>query len=163
MMVPVQKPGRSKQNYQTPPAFLGAVRQWLGVEDFTIDLAADKGNAVVPNHYTKAQDALQQDWRSSGWAWLNPPFGHLEPWVRKAWEESQRGAALVMLVPAGVGANWWRDWVHGKAQVLLLNGRLTFVGESTCYPKDCCLLVYGPTVVPQYCVWSWQNATRGLQ
>ena len=47
-----------------------------------------------------------------------------------------------MLVPAGVGSNWWKAWVHHKAYVFLLNGRITFVGQPTCYPKDCCLLYY---------------------
>jgi hypothetical protein len=44
--------------------------------------------------------------------------------------------------------------VHRKV-VPLLNGRITFVGETMPYPKDCCLLVYGPDVAPGYDVWSW--------
>jgi phage N-6-adenine-methyltransferase len=156
MPMPAQKPHRSKQDYQTPPEFLAAVKQWLGVEEFALDLAASEYNAVCPRWFDERQNALVQPWASEGWAWLNPPFAHLEPWVRRAYEQSRCGASLVMLVPAGVGSNWWRDWVHRRARVLFLNGRLTFVGESTCYPKDCCLLIYTPTEVPKYDVWTWR-------
>lgn len=158
-MAPAQKPGRSKQDYQTPPEFLAAVKRRFGIREFAIDLAADADNAAAPIWYNEEADALTQPWGpvegGHRWSWCNPPFAKLAPWVEKAWTESRAGAHVLMLVPAGVGANWWRDFVHGKAFVLLLNGRLTFVGEPTCYPKDCCLLIYGPDVAPGYDVWSW--------
>lgn len=101
-----------------------------------------------------------QSWVFDGWNWLNPPFGDLRPWVQKAYQESRLGARTSMLVPAGVGSNWWRDWVHGKARVLLLNGRITFVGHKQPYPKDCALLLYEPNVIPGYEVWAWPNETK---
>lgn len=99
-----------------------------------------------------------------GWAWLNPPYANIRPWVARAYGQSRgfttmrrKGANIAMLVPAGVGANWWRDYVDKKAMVWFLNGRLTFVGCETCYPKDCALLLYGPDVAPGYDVWHWQS------
>lgn len=140
-----------------PPDFLAAVKRRSGLKEFAIDLAASPDNAVAPLFYTEAENALTQPWRTKAReiGWLNPPFADIAPWVEKAWRESQIGARLVMLVPAAVGANWWRDHVHGKAFALLLNGRLTFVGQKDCYPKDCALLVYGPDVAPGYDMWSW--------
>jgi hypothetical protein len=55
--------------------------------------------------------------------------------VKKAHEEMIKGARTAMLVPAGVGANWWRDHVHNKAHVLLLNGRIMFVGHHAAVPE----------------------------
>jgi DNA (cytosine-5)-methyltransferase 1 len=158
-MAPKQKPGRSKQDYGTPPSFLEAVKRRLGIDTFAIDLAASKHNAVDFAFYDERQNALARDWPVGGWCWLNPPFGQLEPWVRHTFEQSRRGARVAMLVPAGVGSNWWRDHVHGKAFVLLLNGRITFVGETAPYPKDCVLLLYGPDVAPGYDVWQWAKAS----
>jgi phage N-6-adenine-methyltransferase len=158
MAMPQQKPGRSAQDYQTPENFLTATKLKVGVEAFAIDLAADEWNSAADLWYDEAQDSLKQPWYEparGGWAWLNPPFGKIEPWVHKVYRESRSGAHIAMLVPAGVGSNWWRDWVHHKARVLLLNGRLTFVGQPTCYPKDCCLLLYGPGIAPDYEVWTW--------
>jgi hypothetical protein len=56
-----------------------------------------------------------------------------------------------------VGSNWWRDNVDGKADVLFLNGRITFVGHNAPYPKDCAILLYAPFLNGNYSVWSWNN------
>lgn len=159
--MPRQKPGRSVQDYQTPTAFLDAVKHKLGIVEFSIDLAADEINTAADRWYDAELNALLQTWGGfGGWAWCNPPFATLDPWVQKAWTSS-RDAQVAMLVPAGVGSNWWARYVDQKARVLLLNGRITFVGQPTCYPKDCCLLLYGPTTLPGYEVWTWPRAISG--
>lgn len=169
--MPKQKPGRSKQDYQTPRALLDATRKFLDTSDFWIDLAATKKNRVVARYYGRKDDSLDPrvSWRSPPnlplrWGWLNPPFAQIGPWVQKAYEQSQRGARIAMLVPAAVGSNWWRDWVHEKAHVLLLNGRITFVGADQGYPKDCVILLYGkPPDSPHYVgsfwyrIWRWTD------
>lgn len=106
--------------------------------------------------FTETSDALTMDW-ADGWTWCNPPFSHIAPWVKKAYEEAAKGAWIAMLLPAGVGSNWWRNWVDGNAHVLLLNGRLTFVGETTPYPKDCVLLLWTPFIHGGYEVWNWKE------
>lgn len=168
-MAPKQKPGRSKQDYGTPDDFLAAVRRrFLPTEygaDFDIDLAATRDfdsmtdNAVCQRCYTEHDNALVQPWKiGDGWNWLNPPFARIEPWVRRAYEQMcVEHASTLVLVPAGVGSNWWRDWVDYKARVLLLNGRLTFKGETMPYPKDCALLVYDRYTAPGYEVWDWRS------
>ena len=158
--MPAQRPGNSKQDYQTPPEFIRAVLDRLHSESFVWDLAADADNTVVPRcFFSEREDALAQSWANvstSRWMWLNPPFSIIAPWVEKAWMESQLGGAhIAMLVPASVGSNWWRDWVHDKAHVLLLNGRLTFVGHEDPYPKDCALLLYTPFINGGYESWTW--------
>lgn len=172
-VMPPQKPGRSKQDYGTPPEFIRAVKKRFNIKEFDIDLAADAANTQAVRFYDEKTNALVQTWKvGNGWNWLNPPFSKIEPWVRKAWEstslESNKDAQTLMLVPAGVGSNWWAKWVHDKAQVVLLNGRLTFVGETKPYPKDCCLLIYGERAwqgqmwtgwdeAESYRVWKWRE------
>lgn len=158
--MPKQKPGRSKQDYGTPWNFLLAVKQRFAIKEFDWDLAANAENTVCNGQkfYTEEENSLVQPWKlGEGWNWLNPPFAKIEPWVQKAWGAGQSGAKTLVLVPAGVGSNWWAKWVHNKAQVLLLNGRLTFVGETLPYPKDCCLLLYAPYIEPVYEVWRWKG------
>lgn len=156
--MPAQKPGRSKQTYSTPPELLAAVKKRLCISKFVIDLAADAENAVADVFYTEEDNALVQPWAfwGNGWCWLNPPFGHLEPWVRKAAEESQNGANIAMLVPASVGANWWKCWVESYAYQSFLNGRITFVGETTPYPKDCAILLFTPWGFLGHEIWRWK-------
>lgn len=167
MSMPLQKPGKSKQDHQTPPEFLNAVRHYLGIKDFAIDLAANDANHVTETYYTPEENALVCDWADwcrDTWAWLNPPFADIAPWVEKAYTEARRGGKIAMLVPASVGANWWRDWVHEKTPVLFLNGRITFVGQADAYPKDCALILYQPPPVlpvrPHYDVWTWPDTLK---
>lgn len=161
-MMPKQKPGRSKQDYQTPPEFLEAVRNRLD-DYFIYDLAASSDNCVVYSYFDESMDSLKQDWTKlrdadepNKWCWLNPPYGNIEPWVKKCAEESLKGAHIACLVPASVGANWWRDYVENDAYVLFLNGRLKFVGAKDYYPKDCALLLYTPFIRSGSAVWDWR-------
>lgn len=179
MPMPVQKPGRSKQNYETPTDFLSAVKRRLRIPSFCHDFAADAFNTKAVTYFDKQRDALSvPNWAdvcASGWGWLNPEFSDIDPWAAKCWETSQAGGHVALLVPAGVGANWYRDCVHRKACVLALNGRLCFVKDwattvdpsprnttgayytsAPLYPKDCLLCLYGSSVSPTFDVWSWR-------
>lgn len=160
-MTPPQKPGRSKQDYGTPPEFLEAVKRRLGIKRFDCDLAASKENAVAHPFFTAEFSALQPDcsWKiGCGWNWLNPPYADIEPWVKRACQEYEsRNVRTAVLIPASVGSNWWREWVHLRATVLFLNGRITFVGCEDPYPKDCALLLYAyQSYMPNYSIWTWK-------
>ena len=160
MTTPAQRPGRSKQDYATPQAFLAAVRARLNINAFAVDLAADASNRVTTSYYSEATNALRQDWDwwPGEWAWLNPPYANIGPWVAKA---SLSEANIAMLIPASVGANWWKQWVHHRAKALFLNGRLAFMPDKPMwlYPKDCALLLYGPGLerYPNYDIWTWRS------
>lgn len=167
-MAPPQKPGSSKQDYGTPRELLEALKNRLHIKRFWCDLAATKENAVALQYYTEQDDALQQCWNSEEceffipkfgvgeWGFCNPPFAHLAPWVQKAWQEAELGAFIAMLLPASVGSNWWRDWVHDKAHVLLLNGRVQFVGADGLYPKDTVIALYTPHSHGGYEIYDWR-------
>lgn len=150
--------GASFQAYRTPPEFLTAVCKRFDIDQWAWDLAAD-ANAVSPNYYDEKQNSLVQDWNfSGGVGWLNPPFNDITPWVRKAYLSTRLTNRVAMLIPASVGSNWWRDWVHKKCHVVLLNGRLTFVGQTQPYPRDCALLLYGEWGLGEsYDVWRWME------
>lgn len=155
MTMPIQKPGRSKQDYGTPVEFLQAVKRRLNISEFSVDLAASDTNAKAQLFLSEEDNSLNEEWQYGGWCWLNPPFSSISPWVEKA---SNSPSHIAMLVPASVGANWWRDWVHNKAHVILLNGRLIFEGETLPYPKDCALLLYTPFINGGYEVWDWRQS-----
>lgn len=158
-MAPKQQPGKSEQSVQTPPEFMSAVRGLLNIDEFYWDLAADEHNTQAKHWCGEEHNSLIQEWAwysKVEWLWLNPPYGDIGPWVQKCCNESQAGAKIACLVPASVGANWWLHWVDGQAQVYLLNGRITFVGHKSPYPKDLALLLYRPNVTGGYSIWSWK-------
>lgn len=154
--MPEQKPGRSEQVVCTPPEFIGALQRRLSISHFAADLAASAENTVAREFYTEEDDALSQSWFFPDWTWCNPPYSHIEPWVAKGWLESRQGAEVAMLLPASTGSNWWKAWVDGKAYITYLNGRITFIGHKSPYPKDLVVLLYAPYLEGGSCVWSWK-------
>lgn len=152
-MEPKRRSG-GRQDYQTPPEFISATD-----EVFDLDLAASPENAQAPRFYSHADDGLVQPWDGQC-MWLNPPFGATRQWLKRAAGELEAlrasGRRLYVLVPAAVGANWFRDYVWGKAQVRLLSGRITFVGMAHGFDRDCMMLVYGPPAEQaDVCIWRW--------
>lgn len=157
-MAPKQKPGRSKQDYETPPAFIKAVYLTFGFNTtFDWDLAASHENTQAAQFFTPEMDSLQQDWSElAGNLWLNPPFGHIEPWVQQAHQTvTFARRRIFVLLPASVGANWYAKYVEGSALVLALRPRLTFVGQAAPYPKDLILAIYGNW--PGFHTWDWSK------
>jgi len=159
--MPRQKPGESEQDVQTPGEFLAPVQVRFG--PIGLDLAANGDNHVCPlwlgpgSPLAGGEDALAPalSWAGTPLRWLNPPFGDIEPWARKCAEERHH-AFIALLTPASVGSNWFTAHVHGKALVLALSPRLTFVSHSQSYPKDLILSVFGPLVCPGFDLWRWR-------
>ena len=78
---------------------------------------------------------------------MNPPYSQISKWVQKAYQESQAGVTVVMLVPSRTGTRWWHDWAVKADEVRLLKGRLKFGDARSCAPFDSALLVFRPPVV----------------
>ena len=89
-----------------------------------LDVFAEDWNAKCPRYLDPKTDALKQKW--SGTCWMNPPYGHeIESWIRKAYEESQRGNTVVCLLPARTETNWFHEFCL-KGEVRFIRGRLWF-------------------------------------
>src|SRR5437016_2549507 len=92
--------------WATPQAFFDRLHAEFG---FTLDVAAQEGNAKCPRYFTPQDDGLAQPWE--GVCWMNPPYGkHIDQWVAKAYESAQAGALVVCLVPARTDTRWWHQY-----------------------------------------------------
>ena len=165
--MPEQKPGRSEQVVVTPWALIDAVERRFGAIVF--DLAASKGNARVRAgehcYFGQEQNSLGQHWANlRGNLWLNPPYGKTDEaphgiadWASKCAESAKFGdpRKIPLLIPAGVGSNWFANHIYKKALVLFLQGRVTFEGHTQCYPKDLMICCYGEK--PGIEVWDWRR------
>jgi hypothetical protein len=171
--MPAQKPGRSKQDFGTPPEFIAAVKLRFKIKEFYYDLAADETNTKGRYHFCKEEDSLAQDWtkHDDKQLWLNPEFGDIARYAQKcavfasataqpnnptkARAAGMRfGGAIYFLTPASVGTHWFVDHVWGVARVIALQGRLSFDGKNP-YPKECMLSVFG--LSPGFEVWDWRK------
>lgn len=157
---PSVKRGQSRQDYATPKDFMDAVTRRFGPIGF--DLAAGEENKKADRFYSIEDDSLSKPWneiRCDGWLWLNPPFDNIAPWAKKCAESmSGYGCNILFLTPASVGSNWFRDYVHGKAMVYALNGRIHFDPNNPTwgYPKDCMLCCYAMIPIRGFEVWKWK-------
>lgn len=150
--------GNSNQSYATPPDFMSAVEKRFGPIAF--DLAASPHNTKHANYFSERDNSLVQEWHKiPGNLWLNPPFDCITPWAQKCAAESILGATIFFLVPASVGSNWFRDYCHGHALVLALNGRVSFDGVAP-YPKDLILCCYSlGSHWKGFDTWTWRAPT----
>jgi phage N-6-adenine-methyltransferase len=166
-VMPLQRPGQSKQTYQTDRAFIEAVVLRFGA--ITFDLAAEPETAQAEGFFTKEDDAFTYDWADPALGnhlWLNPPFSHIGMWAKRCMtsmrrirrEQPERRADLSFLVPASIGSDWFAEFVWDSARVLALTGRLQFVDADDPYPKDCILARFGTHVFPGFELWDWRKS-----
>lgn len=110
--------------WETPPDLFEKLNRKY---HFTLDAASTDANALCKEHYTREQNGLLQSWKTGGAVWCNPPYGKdIVKWVRKAWEESQTGQLIVLLIPARTDTKWFHDYVYHKAAIYFLRGRLKY-------------------------------------
>lgn len=119
-----------KDDWGTPQALYEELNNEFG---FTLDACADESNYKHENYYTVADDSLHKDWNGQV-VFCNPPYSKKtktnpgqEAWVQKSYEESQKGAVVVMLIPARTDTKSFHDFILGKAkEIRFIKGRLKF-------------------------------------
>lgn len=110
---------------------------------FTLDPCADHFNHKTPEYFTKEMDGLKQKW--TGTVFCNPPYGRqIGKWVKKAYDESQNGATVVMLIPARTDTSWFHDWIYGKAEIRFIRGRIVFGKAKYNAPFPSMVCIFNP-------------------
>jgi len=113
--------------WETPPEVFRPLDKEF---HFTLDVCATPQNAKVSRFFTKADDGLTRDW-SRDICWMNPPYGRvIGDWIKKAYEESLKGATVVCLLPARTDTKWFHELILGKAEIRFVKGRIAFLGEG---------------------------------
>lgn len=123
--------------------------QWLFDElnkeyQFDLDVCAKPENAKCDCYYLPEQNGLKRDWHSFASAcWMNPPYGRqIGEWVKKAYEEYQKGCTVVCLLPARTDTRWFHEYCT-KGEIRFLKGRLKFGGSKNSAPFPSMIVVFG--------------------
>ena len=109
-----------RDDWRTPPVLFNRLH---AMYHFTVDGAADKTNALLPNYWTDAFDGPWVDER----VFCNPPFSMKEAFAEKA---AMLEADLVaMILPVNcMEQRWFHEYVIKKAFVLyVICGRVKFI------------------------------------
>jgi len=89
-------------------------------------------------------DGLSVEWGTRNF--VNPPYGNqIKHWVAKAYEESQRGKLVVMLIPSRTDTRWWHDYVMKADEVRFVKGRLKFDDRGGSAPFPSAVVVFRGT------------------
>lgn len=114
---------------------------------FTVDAAASETNHKCERYFTAQSDGLTQDW-SGETVFCNPPYGReLPKWVEKCHREAQKpGTTVVMLIPSRTDTRWFHSFIHRRAEVRFIKGRIKFetagvAGDSAPFPSM--IVVFG--------------------
>jgi phage N-6-adenine-methyltransferase len=144
----------AKADWSTPEDFF----QQLDAEfRFGLDAAATAQNCKLkaylgPGSFL-AEDGLTADWQKFAWGlavYVNPPYGRgIGQWVQKAYEESQKGLTVVMLLPARTDVRWFHQWAL-KGELRFVEGRLKFGDGSNSAPFPSVVVVFRPPSVGPY-------------
>lgn len=117
-----------KMDYCTPQDFFDKLDQEF---HFVLDAAATPKSAKCQRYYTPAENGLEMPWDCGGAVFCNPPYGReTGKWVRKAWEEAQKGTTIVLLIPARTDTAYFHDYIYGWAEIRFVRGRLRFTDEE---------------------------------
>jgi site-specific DNA-methyltransferase (adenine-specific) len=106
---------------------------------FQVDAAADCQNTKCGMFFSSPDidgsgDALSADWSYSTCRttryFLNPPYsaGNIDRFMQKAYEESQKGAVVVCLVPCATDTKWWHNYAMKAQEIRFIKGRVQFIG-----------------------------------
>lgn len=77
-----------------------------------------------------AAEGIIQD-EGKGAVFCNPPYGReIGKWVKKAYDEAQKGITIVLLIPARTDTKYFHNYIYGKARIRFICGRLKFTDEN---------------------------------
>lgn len=130
---------KGRQDWETPDELFAPLNEEF---QFTLDVCAFEHNKKCEAFYSEQDDALSKKW--DGVCWMNPPFGSLGKWVKKAFEESENGSVVVCLLPARTNTSWWHDYCM-RGQVRFIRGRPKFKGAKHGLPLPLAIVVFGNT------------------
>lgn len=147
--------------WATPQAFFNEMNAKYG--PFNLDVCASDENAKCDNYFVEADNGLAQSWIVyDGWpkhgdaypakCWMNPPYGReIGKWVKKAYEESQKGCLVVALLPARTDTKYFHNFIYKKPGVTIdfIKGRLKFGNATNSAPFPSMVVVFNPTVINQ--------------
>jgi site-specific DNA-methyltransferase (adenine-specific) len=91
-----------------------------------------------PNHKF---DGLKIEWKERNF--VNPPYGReIGKWIKKGYEESQKGKLVVMLIPSRTDTIWWHDYVMKATEIRFIRGRLKFDDQKSSAPFPSAIIIF---------------------
>jgi len=108
---------------------------------FGEDYAGEKEDSIIIDWVnTLFQEGLMQTYCKK--FFLNPPYSKIGAFIKKAYEESQKGAIVVCLIPSRTDTKYWHDYVMKSQEIRFVKGRLKFSNEKNSAPFPSCIVIF---------------------
>jgi len=108
---------------------------------FTLDVCADINTNKCEKFFDVKKNGLVQDW-SKDICWMNPPYNQSKLWIKKAYEEAQKGAVVVALLPARTDTIAFHEYIYGQQEIRFIKGRLKFGKSKNSAPFPSMLVIF---------------------
>lgn len=135
-----------KDDWETPQELYDKLDEEFG---FTLDPCATKENAKCAKYYTLQEDGLAQNWAGEI-VFCNPPYSRRgknkpgqEDWIKKCYDEAQKGAKVIALLPARTDTRAFHSYIYHKAEIRFIRGRIKFGGAKNSAPFPSMLAIWG--------------------
>jgi len=127
--------------WETPRAFYNKLNNKY---NFTLDPCATHKNHKCEKYYTIEEDGLSQNWTAET-VFINPPYGDVSAWIKKACEEyTKKGATVVMLIPSRTDTKYWHNYIMKYASTIyFVKGRLKFGNAPHFAPFPSVVIEFG--------------------
>lgn len=127
-------------DWYTPQYIIDDVKNKYNLKNFDLDPCCNSENKKALVGFYKEDDGLSKNW--FGNVWMNPPYGRvIGRWIKKAYEESQKGCTVYCLIPSRTDTKWWHDYVM-KGDVTFYRGRIKFGGSKNSAPFPSALVIF---------------------
>lgn len=145
----------SRDSWATPlPVYMALDAEF----DFHADLCASNANAKHPLYVTEEDDALSIETfkrlvsviTPGSFAWCNPPYSNISPWVDLAIDLQGMGIGTVLLVMADSSVGWYWQALQLCSEIReVVKGRIAFINPDTGNPvggnsKGSIFLIFDP-------------------
>lgn len=128
------------QSWETPKEIFEELNKDFS---FTLDPCCTDKTAKCTKYYTEKEDGLKQDW-SKDIVFVNPPYGKdISKWILKCYEESLRGATIVLLIPSRTDTKYQHNIIFEYSKVIcFIQGRLKFGNSKNSAPFPSQLVIF---------------------
>lgn len=161
-----------KPNWETPLDEFNYINTAF-CNHLVIDVAASEKNTKCFDFISEDMDALRSTWRREKslpddlW-WCNPPFPLVAKFLMKAFLEMEKGNEGIMLVPAAMETEWFRQFITWRnLRRLAYPRRIAFLdpdtgrpGKGNTTPSILVAFISSRIRLPEVCMEPWFNNVR---
>src|SRR3990172_6957062 len=121
---------------------------WATPKDFYDGLNKEFNFDFDPCPLKPSWNGLEIEWGKR--TFCNPPYGiEIGKWIKKGFEETQKGKTVLFLIPSRTDTRYWHDYIMKADEIRFIKGRLYFNNGNGRAPFPSCVAIFKPTPTPK--------------